>query len=126
MYSNFHPVAANIRQVQLSQSHVSGGFEVGATRFAWIKYPSETFTFQEKHINSCCSPQKTEVVKDVRECVLTNNVAEPVKPIRVLWSLDVGCKSRSFEPNGDFCSVWRKYMLTIFTTIPTIPIMAKN
>lgn len=47
MYSNFHPVAANIRQVQLSQSHVSGGFEVGATRFAWIKYPSDSFTFQE-------------------------------------------------------------------------------
>ena len=28
----------------------------------------------------------------------------------VLWSLDVGCKSRSFEPKRDKCSVWRKYV----------------
>lgn len=50
MYSNFHPVAANIRQVQLSQSHVSVVLRLVPPGLNG-KYPSETFT-KGKHINS--------------------------------------------------------------------------
>ena len=43
-------------------------------------FPSETFTFQENTSTVVAVTKTTEVVKDVRECVLTDNVAEPVKP----------------------------------------------